>query len=309
MIKLFTHRDDPDGLGSVVLTKLLTRDLDFTLCKNISELDQFLEEFINKKEFQKYSQILITDLCPSDSILQRIDQDSDLALKFHVFDHHQTSIDKMTAEYSFVTSYVKKDGIPCCGTSLYYDYLVRTTKDELLKKKIVMQFVEKTRLHDTWEWKKLDDKDSFYLQTLFQFLGSYGYYYHFLEKLQREESMEYTLEEKKWIQMQEFTNTQQIKELASHVFVDSYQDYQVGMVFGSYALRNDLAEYLRQERPDLDILMLFAMDNQSVSFRALKENVEVRSLAEKYPGGGGHEKAAACPWSSLEPILLKRVLK
>ena len=55
MIKLFTHRDDPDGLGSVVLAKLLTRDLDFTLCKNISELDQFLEEFINKKEFQKYS--------------------------------------------------------------------------------------------------------------------------------------------------------------------------------------------------------------------------------------------------------------
>ena len=309
MIKLFTHRDDPDGLGSVVLTKLITEDVDFTLCKDVHELDRFLEDFINSKEFQNYSQIFVTDLCPSDSVLQRIDQDSSLSSKFQVFDHHQTSIDGMTKKYSFVTAYVKKDNIPCCGTSLYYDYLVQRTKEELLKKKIVMQFVEKTRLHDTWEWKRLNDKSSFYLQTLFQFLGSYGYYYHFLRKLQSEESMKYTEEEQKWIKLQEFENARQIKEFATRIFVDSYQNHSVGMVFGSYAVRNDLAEYLKQERPDLDILMLFAIDHQSVSFRSLKENVEVRSLAEKYPGGGGHEKAASCPLSSLELLLLERVLK
>ena len=134
MIKLFTHRDDPDGLGSVVLTKLITEDVDFTLCKDVHELDRFLEDFINSKEFQNYSQIFVTDLCPSDSVLQRIDQDSSLSSKFQVFDHHQTSIDGMTKKYSFVTAYVKKDNIPCCGTSLYYDYLVQRTKEELLKK-------------------------------------------------------------------------------------------------------------------------------------------------------------------------------
>ena len=54
--------------------------------------------------------------------------------------------------------------------------------------------------------------------------------------------------------------------------------------------------------------MLIAVDNQSVSFRSLKDDVEVRSLAEKY-GGGGHEKVASCLFQDIEPLLLERVLK
>lgn len=306
MIKLFTHRDDPDGIGSVILTHLLTEDFDFTLCKSIKELDEYIELFL--KNHECYDQVFITDLCPSDKILQEIEKNEILSKKLKVFDHHQSSIDEMTKKYSFVTSMVKKREISCCGTSLYYEYLLNETKNTLLQKKNVMEFVEKTRLHDTWEWKKENDLVAFHLQTLFQVLGSYGYYYHFFNKLAKEDNFSYTKQEEDWIQIQEIKNQRVIEELAKQIISKSYGNHQIGIVFGSYSVRNNLAEFLREKRKDLDILMLIAVDNQSVSFRSLKDNVEVRSLAEKY-GGGGHEKAASCLFQNIEPLLLERVLK
>ena len=308
MIKLFTHRDDPDGVGSVILTRMLTEDFDFTLCKGTKELDEHIKVFLKNQECKNYDQVFITDLCPSDKTLQEIEKDQNLSEKFKVFDHHQSSMDEMTKKYSFVTSMVKKKDMSCCGTSLYYEYLLNETKNALLQKKSVMEFVEKTRLHDTWEWKKENDLIAFHLQTLFQVLGPYGYYYHFFDKLSKADDFSYTKQEENWIKTQERTNQQLIEDLAKKISSKSYQNHQVGIVFGSYSVRNNLAEYLIEKRKDLDILMLIAVDNQSVSFRSLKDDVEVRSLAEKY-GGGGHEKAASCLFQDIEPLLLERVLK
>ncbi len=307
MIKLFTHQADPDGIGSLILTKLVKEECNFTLCKNIADLDTNLESFLTSQEPANYEQIFITDLCPSDRILQKIAQNPTLTSKIKIFDHHQSSIDEMSRDYSFVTSIVKKEGATCCGTSLYYEYLVKETKSALLKKKIICEFVEKTRLHDTWEWKEKNDVDAFHLQTLFQVLGSYGYYYHFYEKLRNQETFLYTNEEQNWIKEQEEKNQKEVESLAEDIITKTYQNYQVGIVLGNYSIRNNLATYLEEKNLDLDILMLIAVDNQTVSFRALKENVEVRSLAEFY-GGGGHEKAASCPIESIKPLLLERIL-
>ena len=59
MIKLFTHRDDPDGIGSVILTRMLTEDFDFTLCKGIKELDEHIKVFLKNQECKNYDQVLL----------------------------------------------------------------------------------------------------------------------------------------------------------------------------------------------------------------------------------------------------------
>ena len=87
-----------------------------------------------------------------------------------------------------------------------------------------------------------------------------------------------------------------------------YNGLKVAIVLGSYNIRNNLAEYLKQNKPKFAILMLIAVDNKSVSFRSLKSNVEVRSLAEKF-GGGGHQEAASCPLKNIELMMLSRILK
>ena len=308
MIKLFTHQSDPDGIGCAILASLIYPDVDFSLCTGISELEQALLSFLESDVVGKYEAIYITDLCPSDKLLQKIDDTIVWKNKIHIFDHHQTAIDEMTRDYSFVTSIVKKHGVSCCGASLFYEYLMTDGKHSILESSIVKDFVEMTRLHDTWEWKSKNDFHAFHLQTLFQLLGNYGYYYHFLEKLRTQKSMEYSLQEQEWIELQELKNQQVVEELAKHMVVESYEDYQIGLVFGEYAIRNNLAEYLKQFYPGLDVMVLFAVDRRSVSLRSLKEHVSVRTLAEKY-GGGGHEKASSIPLSNVEELLLRKVFK
>ena len=308
MIKLFTHQSDPDGIGCAILALLSYEDVDFSLCKGVQELDKSLLSFLESDVIEKYEAVYITDLCPSDELLQKIDNNTLWKNKVHVFDHHQTGIDEMTKNYSFVTSIVKKDGLSCCGTSLFYEYILTDKKVPLLESTIMQEFVEMTRLHDTWEWKGKNDFHAFHLQTLFQLLGSYGYYYHFLEKLRTQKSMEYTVQEQNWIELQELKNQQLVEELAKHIVVETYEGYQMGMVFGEYAVRNNLAEYLNEFFPELDIMVLFAVDNRSVSFHSLKEHVNVRALAEKY-GGGGHESASSVPLANVEQLLLQKVFK
>lgn len=308
MIKLFTHQSDPDGIGCAILANLTYENVDFSLCKGAQELNQALLSFLESDIIEKYEAVYITDLCPSNQLLQKIDLNVVWKNKVHIFDHHQTAMDEMTKDYSFVTSIVKKNGLSCCGMSLFYEYLMADRKQSILESSIVKDFVEMTRLHDTWEWKEKKNLYAFHLQTLFQLLGRYGYYYHFLEKLRTQKSMEYTLQEQKWIELQELENQQLVKELANHIVIESYEKYQIGMVFGKYAIRNNLAEYLKQFYSELDVMVLFSIDHQSVSFRALKEDVNVRVLAEKY-GGGGHEKAAAIPLINVEGLLLRKVFK
>lgn len=308
MIKLFTHNADPDGLGSAILLDLISQDTSLTLCKGIKELDQKLIVFINEKEYQQFDNIYITDLCPSNEVLELIASCSELKHKILIFDHHQTSLNMITKDYEFLTLKVKKDGIPCCGTSLFYEYLLKQLKAKLLTKKIVSDFVEKTRLHDTWEWVINNDLDAFNLQTLFQVLGCYGYKYHMANKLQNENEFIYTDNEKQMIKEQKIQNQEQLKALANDIYNISYNGLKIAAVFGNYNIRNNLAEYLTQNKPEFDILMLIAADNKTVSFRSLKSIVEVRSLAEKF-GGGGHQKAAACPLKNIEPLMLERILK
>ena len=84
MVKLFTHASDPDGLGCVILAKLMDEHLDFTLCKGVRELNTYLDFFLRTDQAKNYDQIYITDLCPSNVLLQRIDQDEVLKAKFRI---------------------------------------------------------------------------------------------------------------------------------------------------------------------------------------------------------------------------------
>ena len=66
--------------------------------------------------------------------------------------------------------------------------------------------------------------------------------------------------------------------------------------FIDYEYRNDLAEYFRQHNFDMDFTMLIALDYGTVSYRSIKDNVNVRKIGEAF-GGKGHDKAASNPIS------------
>jgi len=303
-VKIFSHGSDPDGIGCVVLAGLSYSDMDFTLCKNVSELDVELQTFINEKKDLDYDKIFITDLCPSFTILQHINENLSSKGKWQVFDHHLTSQNDQKQSYSWVEVCEEKDGRSCCGMSLFYDYL---TKYASLNNSYVQEFVEMTRLHDTWEWKKKNHLEAYSLGYLFQALGAIGYYYHFLLKARTLQTFGYDMQEKNWIHKQIQKNEEVLTNMLKRLVIVSESNIKYGSVLGLYEYRNALAEKMKEIYPDLDVMILFAIDNETVSFRTLTD-VEVESLAKEY-GGGGHPRAASAPLTvDTELQLIKRFM-
>ena len=69
---------------------------------------------------------------------------------------------------------------------------------------------------------------------------------------------------------------------------------KAGIVYITYEYRNELAEYFRENKFDMDFTMMIALDPGVVAYRSVKEGIAVRPVAEHF-GGKGHDKAATNP--------------
>jgi len=302
-VKIFSHVADPDGLGCVVLAKLVYEDVSFTLC-NYDDINVQFHHFIENKEYENFDKIFITDISLSNEYLKKIQENDSLRAKCLLFDHHESFEKTIDGVYDFVTLKIKtKEGL-CSGTSLFYEYLKNSTHNKILEKQVVEEFVRLTRLHDTWEWKRENNLKAYHLQDLFQFLSPFGYLYHFVLKCQKEDVFCYTSEEENWINIQIQNNEKAINQMLHQVIVKTESSITYGSLFGLYEYRNALAEKLKISRPEIDIMILLAVDNQSASFRSLKD-IPVDGLALEY-GGGGHARTAACP---LNPETTLKLIK
>lgn len=303
-VKIFSHKSDPDGLGSVILAKLQFSNVDVELAQDNLELDKQLKEFITNHFYTDYDQIFITDLCPSIKFLELIGNNEELRKKVLIFDHHQTMVDQIEKEYSFLTEMEVKENKKCCGTSLFYEYLLQNNPSLKIQRECVNQFVELTRSHDTYEWKQTDNKEAYYLQILFQVLGHWGYFYHFLKKCEFDEKFIYNKQENEWIVNQIKTNQEILKGLFCSLLIKEIDGIKYGVSIANYEYRNLLSDYISENAKDIDALLLIAGDEQRFSFRSLKEDISIQKVAENC-GGGGHEKAAG---GSLNNENMKRIL-
>ena len=89
---------------------------------------------------------------------------------------------------------------------------------------------------------------------------------------------------------------EKLSNYAKKVYYKEVLGLKAGIVFIDYEYRNDLAEYFRQNNFDMDFAMLIALDYGTISYRNIKDNVNVRLIAEAM-GGKGHDKAASSPIS------------
>lgn len=66
-------------------------------------------------------------------------------------------------------------------------------------------------------------------------------------------------------------------------------------------------EYFKQHNFDMDFAMLISLDNGTISYRTVKDGVNVRLIAEAM-GGKGHDKTASSPISEEQKKELIKVL-
>ena len=291
-ILLFTHKNDIDGMGNAILAKLAFDDVDYILCETF-DLQEKVTEFIDTQKIYEYDKTFITDLCLEEELLNRIEKDEKLKNKFQIIDHHKTYDNEKYTKYPFVKVKIKNDNGLCCGTSLFYEYLIKNNC--LIKKGIIDEFVELTRQHDTWEWKNIyNNEKSRELAILFDALGVEGYISFLYDKLKNEKEFVFNSTEVLLIKNKKIEIKDAIEGYLKNIYYREILDFKAGIIFINYQYRNEIAEYLRENKYDMDFVMMISIDRGVVSYRSVKDGISVRKVAE-YFNGKGHDAAATNP--------------
>lgn len=306
-VLLFTHKSDIDGMGNVVLAKLAFDNVNYVLSETFN-LQNEISKFYEDGSIYNYDMIFVTDLWLEEPTLTKVAKDKKLQGKFFVFDHHKSALEGNFNKYDFTTIRISDEKGLCSGTSLFYEYLIEN--GFLLKEEILIkEFSELTRKYDTWEWKtKYNDETPHELTLLFDSVGCDGYIKLMIEKLQ-EKSSEFKFNEleKLLIANKRQQVLEKLKNYASKVVYKEVMGLKAGIVFIDYEYRNDLAEYFRKQNLDMDFAMLIALDYGTISYRNIKDNINVRLIAEAM-GGKGHDKASSSPISEEQKKNLIKVL-
>jgi oligoribonuclease NrnB/cAMP/cGMP phosphodiesterase (DHH superfamily) len=299
-VLLFTHKSDIDGMGNAVLAKLAFDEVKYILCETFN-LQNEISKFYKDGSIYNYDFIFVTDLWLEEPTLSKVANDEKLKNKFFVFDHHESALKENFNKYSFTTIKISNEKGLCSGTSLFYEYLVSNGLI-LPDNKAIEDFSELTRKYDTWEWKeKYNDEMPHELTLLFDSVGCDGYIKLMYQKLMQDNYNEFSFNELERMLINNKIN--QVREKLSNyskkVFYEEIFGLKAGIVFIDYEYRNDLAEYFRQNNFDMDFAMLVALDYGTISYRNIKDGINVRFIAESM-GGKGHDKAASSPIDEIQ---------
>lgn len=304
-VLLFSHKNDIDGMGNVVLAKLAFDKVDYILCETF-DLETNVMNTIDTKKIYTYDKIFITDLCLKETSLQRIFEDELLKDKFQIIDHHKTYDHEKYTKYPFVKVQIQNDKGICCATSLFYEYLM---EHHLLSQSVVVdEFVELTRQHDTWEWKNIyHNEKARELAILFDALGIEGYISFIYDKCRIQKEFVFNEIEAFLIRNKKLEINDAIAGYLNNIYHRELLGYKAGIIFINYQHRNEIAEYLREHQYPIDFVMLISLDRGVVSYRSTKDHVTVRLIAE-YFNGKGHDKAATNPITTLQKELMINIL-
>lgn len=289
---IFTHKNDIDGMGNAILAKLAFKETKYVLCGTF-DLIKNVNDFIDSKEIYNYDKIFITDLCLDLKTLNKIEKDKILKNKIQLIDHHKTYDTDEYKKFSFVKICLETNKGLSCATSIFYEYLLEN--NYLKQNKIISEFVELTRQHDTWEWKNIyNNEKSRELAILFDCLGTNGYINYMYQKLTTQKEFEFDSVERMLIENKKEEIKEALEEYEKHIFNKEILGYKTSIIFINYEHRNEIADYLKEKGYDTEVIMMISLDRGVVSYRRTNKNVIVRELAE-YFGGKGHDAAATNP--------------
>lgn len=292
MIKLFTHTD-LDGVGCTVLANLAfgVTNVNIEYC-NYDDINHFVNEFIQKeRKERKYDMVFITDISIEDELANTISSEFN---NFYLLDHHSTALG--LNDYSWCKVVIEETtGIKTSGTEMYYMWLVEN--GYLIKNQSVQKFAELVRDYDTWRWSTLGEA-GFICKQVNDLLYLYGrdrfitwciseIYDNVFPKLYASDELVLKIKQN---EIDEY-----IKEKDKKMIMSSMGDYVCGFVFAEKYF-SELGNKLCQMHPEIDFIAMIDIDG-TVSYRTVKENIDLGKDVAKLFGGGGHPKAAGSQFS------------
>ena len=302
MIKLFTHTD-LDGVSCEILGKIaFEEDINVVRC-NYGDIDAKVEEFINSAE--EYDKLFITDISINKEIADKLLSVSD---KVILLDHHKTAL--WLNEYPFALVQVEDESVgKMCGAYLFYKYL-KKNHEEFNDTLALKLFIDYVRMYDTWEWKEKYDNiipkrlnDLMYIDGPNEFIDKMVYRLgNNLFILDDTDLMKLQIE-------QTYINSYIAQKNETLMVNDSlFPGHTVGITFADKYI-SELGNKLCELHPELDFVVLINMSTLTVSYRTVKNDLDLSDIAKGF-GGGGHPKASGSRFDvSIVNDMLNNIFK
>ena len=285
MIKLFTHTDF-DGVGCAVLAQLtFGKNVDITYC-NYDEVDVLVREYISKMD-KGHDTCFITDISIKDDLASEIERE--YKNNFKLFDHHKTALDLNKYDWCVVETMNNKKGLQTCGTELFYEYLI----EHKYLKEDVKDFVKLVTNYDTWRWTEVGNMGliSKKMNDLLYLYGRDEFVKWCLDKFKSRKSfLRFDKEDELLLQFNQKEIDKYIDSKEKEMIISCDGEYKYGVVFAEKYF-SELGNELCTRNLNLDYVAMVNVGTYSISYRTIKENIDVGQVAKRY-GGGGHQKAA-----------------
>lgn len=295
-ILLFTHEQDIDGMGSIIIASQAFSSFDYITCQTF-EVNQKVKETIDNGKIYDYDFIYVTDICIKEPLLKQISNDKRLKDKIIILDHHKSEIEEGNDKYPFVNIIVSNEKGKQSGTSLFYNYLI--TNNLLKPTSFLDELVELTRQYDTWEWKDIyKNPKARMLHILFEQQGYKEYLNQMIKAAETKTKVEFNSNQLAIIDNYEQNLSDEITKCLNEIKVYSLDilgvTYKIGFVKSLYKYRNDFEEAISKNNIyDIDAVGIIMLDKNTVSYRKIK-NIDVSKIGA-YFGGKGHKGAASNP--------------
>ena len=302
-IKLFTHTD-LDGIGCAILAYLAfgRENVDIEYC-DYSNVNDKVGDFFVKGSPVEYNAVFITDISINNELAIYITNEASEP-RVHLFDHHATALGLNKYDWCEVSVMNDTLDIKTSGTELFYTYLRRHEQFDHLSVNVICnidEFVDIVRDYDTWRWKELGKEgivckqmnDLFYIygrevfidwaldQILtLKFYRGISVFPIYSEKDmalldQKQKDIDTYIEEKN---KQLFHRVDEIGHTYGVVFAERYF--------------SELGNRLCELNPDLAYIAMIDISSGTVSYRTIRDDIDVGGEIAHACGGGGHPKAA-----------------
>lgn len=288
-IKIFTH-NDLDGVGCIIIAKRLLPqyEIEYELC-NYSNINQKISDFLNTEPEDLYAYMFVTDISVDSETAEAIDKYTKTKeMEILLFDHHFEKNEWLNKyDWATIQKYYwkEKEEHLTCGTKMFLQYLI--SEQSMLLDEYTASLVEKIRRYDTWLWKThycdelaKDLNDLLYLIGFDEFVEIYS---------QTNRYSLFTKEHKELLEKNKEIISKYIESKYKELLEIEVDDYNVGVVFASKYI-SELGNTLCENRPELDLIAVIS-DVNKISYRTIKEDIDLNIFAQKY-GGGGHPKAS-----------------
>lgn len=251
---------------------------------NYDDINTKVEEYFNSGlEYECH----ITDISINEELAEKINNSGK---KYLLFDHHPTALELNKYEWCNIQIENEETHIKTSGTEMYYCWLIKN--GYIMSDEASDDFVELVRNYDTWRWSTLGDKgiickqvnDLLYLYGREKFIDwcITEIYEEFFPWLYESDLLVLEIKQK------EIDDYIEAKD--KQLFISELCGRTCGFVFAEKYV-SELGNKLCKMHPEIDFVAIINMDG-TVSYRTIKDDIDLGKDVARLFGGGGHPKAA-----------------